>query len=447
MTLLKKEIIRPARVYPFDSNGKEFPVDIDYGRTARWTEKLQKLFNKGYKLPIAYPMDDSRPHPEAAKPLGPGEQIPRGPDGKPLYKVGGYFTKVEFEKDGTIWLHGDPETEEDLQKLKKTGVSLQTDSLFIDRDGERYDDVIVHVLSTDKPIFQKQSNWKTSDGMALSMAMPSTPLDSSYLGTPLPAQAGGETVNSLDSVLQLLAEHGIELPEDTTEQNFLDRLGTALRAVKSYKEQEMGDEDLTQPPEGSQRVRPTPIAMAKPDNFADFVLQTLTKTPTNPATGQGWTKPELEAAHQASQPPVLKLSAADQKRIDWANEQVAKGLADRCNALVHNLVITQETANDWMERLTTEAIQLAAQEGRKTSVEELIEMAEQLRPGGGYTGIPLPPQVQGQQTKTIGQLALSGGLDQGVQTHQHPQDFYGPRERTDEEVEKDADEILARLGK
>ena len=448
MPLLRKEIIKPARIYPFDSKGKEFPVDINYDRTVRWAAKLQNLFNKGYRLPIAYPSDSEHPHPKDAKPLAPGEQVPKDKDGKPLYEVGGFFTQVEFEKDGTLWLHGDPNTEEDLDKLKKAKVSLQTDEVFTDKDGEVYEDAIVHVLSTDKPIFQKQSEWQTSHGLALSLAMPYTSLDATGVGSPVAIAEPASASNSFKSVLDLLKEFGLELPSDTTPENFVDRLGTALRAVQSYKKEEMGTVDPMEAPEGSQRVRPAPIAMSQPGQPTklQFAIQKMAEGP-NPATQKPWTESEIDKAFEASKPPTLQLSERDQSMIQAAQRTMSDGLVARCKALVDSMVITPQVAADWMERLDDAAIQLAWQTGKKTPVEEMIEMAEKMRPGGAYTGQPLPAQPQEGPQPTYAQLQLSKSLGEGVITHQHPEDWSGPEQKTDEEIAKQTDGILTSMGK
>ncbi|WP_372983311.1 hypothetical protein, partial [Marinobacter sediminum] len=201
MAVFKKEIIRPTRVFPFDSRGKEYPVDIGFDRIQHWAAGLKKLFKKGYRIPIPYD------HTQEAVPLGPEEEEPVGPDGEPLYRNAGFFTDIEFERDGTLHLLGEPKTEQDLKRVLKDHVSLKSAETFRDRDGEVYEDVIVHVAATNKPIFTKQSEWKPAHGLALSLGQPNEPLSTPYPTSGNDPGGPGKT-NSLENILELLREHG-----------------------------------------------------------------------------------------------------------------------------------------------------------------------------------------------------------------------------------------------
>ncbi len=419
MPTFTKEVIRPARIFPFDEEGKEHPVDVGFERTKNWSKHLRKLFKKGYRIPIP------EGHNEHAKPLPPGFDLPVDENGKPFFKNLGFFTGLRFERDGTIHLKGEA-GESEIKKLAKNPVSIKTATAFEDLDGEIYEDVVVHVASTDKPIFTKQGDWKASDGIALSLAMHNVPLSttSEMMNNP------DEMTNSLDSVLELLSEQGIELLADTNEMNFLERLASALTAIKSHKETMEGEGSLTERPEGARTQKPMPIVMSKPDDQSkmEFVLARVAEHPINPATSEAWTPEQLTAEFDASKPAVLQLSAKDKARIERAEESEKQTLLGRAKALVGKLVISQETCDDWMKRLTSDELRLSSEQGRKSNVEELIEMSEQLRPG-----------------VALGTSVLS--LDRtNAEAQQRPGDFTGPSEPTDADAEDNAKDLLGLIG-
>jgi len=420
MPTFSKEVIRPARIFPFDAEGKEHPVDVGFDRTRNWSRHLRRLFKKGYRIPIP----DG--HSEHAKPLPPGFDLPVDEKGKPLFKNLGFFTNLRFERDGTIHLKGEAD-EAEIKKLAKNPVSLKTAAAFEDLDGEVYEDVVIHVASTDKPIFTKQGDWKASDGIVLSLAQPNVPLSttSEMMNNP------EEMTNSLDSVLGLLSEQGIELLADTNEMNFLERLASALTAIKSHKETMEGEGSLTERPEGARTQKPMPIVMSKPDDQSkmEFVLARVAEHPTNPATSEPWTPEQLTAEFDAARPAVLQLSAKDKARIERAEESEKQTLKSRAEALVGGLVISQETCDDWMGRLTSEELRLSSEQGRKSTVEEMLEMSEKLRPG-----VALGTSV----------LSLA---NTNASVQKRPEDFTGSHQVTDEEAEENADTLLGMVGR
>lgn len=349
MPAVKKEVIRPTRVHPFVDE-PDVPFDIDFDRIQRWANNLATTFSRGYKLPI---------------PNGHLEEAVPTKDGQVEYDNLGFFTGVELEKDGTLWLTGDVEDDSRLDELPF--VSLKSVEEW---DG--LEDAIVHVAATKQPHFGKQSEWQETHSIALSLAMPQTDPNTD------PSGKG----NSIESCLKLLRDLGVELRDDIiSPDEFLSELCTALRAVSSYKKMEEGDEAEDQRPEGSKVEKPAPIAMSKTEQtILGFALELAGKD--NPATGKPYTEEEIRAQYKAKNPPVELHPAEKALHNAWRKRAVER-LAE---AVKDGTLSTKAAEEVWLPRIKSVPVQLADDGSIKpNAVSTMLDLLESLAPGHALT--------------------------------------------------------------
>jgi len=424
----KKDLIKPGTYYPRGEDGKPFKEVVTLDRIRHWSRETNRLLKNGNRVPMPYVhTDDAVPF--LAKDPEPGS-----------YKNGAYLTRTRVRKDGTLEIELKGGTEEDDEKIGNSvkDVSFRSKDQWTDGSGKTYKDVFTHVALVNHPIVTGQENFIPTGGLALSMWMAGeqSPQGAEPVGNPEAESSG----NKLDSLLELLSEHGFELPEDTDETNFTDRLWTALTAVKSFKEtQQEGDaERLDKPPEGAKRQQPAPLAMA---TELEFAIETLSSGLDNPATGKPWTAGELTAAHtivEASK-PQLEFSAEQNAQLAAIQIQAKMPLLDRIRKLIGNKTVSPTDAQAELIPLLNETELQFSQEQEtlghvveNTPLHVILAKLEKLSPGAA-----LHNRTDLQDSVNLGGLELS--LETGLTTHEHPEDW------TEGEGSKDQDKTADRM--
>jgi hypothetical protein len=146
-----------------------------------------------------------------------GELIVLAPP-PPGYKVDAAAGTLINERDGT----------------QVYGVSAALDS-WQDGDGERWEDALRHIALTPWPVahetggFTMQTEPRDSE-VWLGAANLADEAPSPVISFPEPP-----TVDLVKDLVTLLTECGVHLPQDTTQENFQERLLVALSALKGHK--------------------------------------------------------------------------------------------------------------------------------------------------------------------------------------------------------------------
>jgi len=188
---------------------------------------------------------------------------------------GGYWNKFEIDPEdgGLIGFVDCPGDEKDLSTpAGKVGTTIQETSVFLipewkDGNGKVWKDALWHVALVDgKSVETNQENFEKVTDQELALAMSFSMADSQVQPGDQATTSGNNTV-AINKIRKLLMEKlDLELPKDTNESNFHDRLLTVLTSLKTKEE----EEDLTQQPEGTEAPS-SPIAMA--DNTNTEVIE------------------------------------------------------------------------------------------------------------------------------------------------------------------------------
>ena len=235
-----KEVIRPDKYHHRDRVTKEDTVtEVTADHVDHWNKTAQAMFSKGLTIPVPYAHDASA--------------VPEAPSADPR-DLAARIVNSRVNGSGELECLFEPCSEADEKRFNAQvkEVSIFTDD-WKDGKGNQYKDAITHVAACIHPVMGNQKPFEPETGLALSLSMAS---DSEPKG-----KGRTEQPASLELGIRLLRERGIELGEDTTPDNFMDRLCTVLQAL-AHADKEDGDEDLETMPTGAKVQRPAPIAMS-----------------------------------------------------------------------------------------------------------------------------------------------------------------------------------------
>lgn len=417
-----KEVIRPGEYFPRGKDGKPFKVSVDRERIDHWASTLRDMVKKGNRIPVPYH------HTEDAVP------VTLDTTSKSTYDCAGYATDAQVSSDGGLFLMVEPASEADAENFntKIKDVSIKTDD-WLDGSGNFFKDAITHVAACFHPVVNNQKPFVPAAGLTLSLSMAqdgSMDYEEKQAGT-----------NSLECVCELLSEHGFDVGDDVTPENFIDRLGTALRAVKSWKEKEDGAEDYETKPEGAKAQKPTPIAMSV--DIIEFALQKAQTEPENPETGKAWTPEEIRAAHEAmlDAEPKLELSAEHQAALDLLQNNNKQIICDRLSDCVKSLTMPQAVAEDILSVVKETSLEFSADgtvdESKHRDIFIPLKMAEASNSGAALNG-----QVSLEPVKRELQLNLT--------TEEQPADFEAPSDEllvSEEKALENAKQLLRSIGR
>ena len=150
-----------------------------------------------------------------------------------------------------------------------------------------------------------------------------------------PGESKDSQHQGLQGMLELLRSLQIDLPEDTNEVNFMERLMVALRQKKASEQPE--DQSVTTPPEGA-KEQPAPVAMSQ-EKKSEVQEQEAT----------------LSHEEQVGEEVVMshpKFKAASQTisfLLSHIGQQEKNGLADRRNNLVSTGKVTEAYAAEHLD--------------------------------------------------------------------------------------------------
>jgi len=396
-----KDIIRPGKYRPMGPDGKRYDIEITADRIRRWKDTFDKYRAAGNQVlaPIGHFND--------AKPVRVDEAPPEAIHNQ------GYWEQLEIAADGT--LYGVAELPvETVNKIRE--VSLFAPRLVEDGSGNKFEDAITHIALVTQPIMNKQKRFIPADAaIALSMSADSP-------GGPQKPNDRGVLL-TLDTVLGLLADLGIELPPDTTDMNFMDRLGTALMAIKSTKKMEEGGDD-DEAPQGSKPAKPAAVVMSYP-TFEAFAMSLLTGTAATDH-GKPYTDAELRILFEAQKPKPAELTPEQSAELAFANSAKRQTFRDRVAKCVANGKVTKAIADKFLaDQVEKAPIALSAAGVPDSPVLEAVLSAWEALPDHSVLTAPV----------------AMGPQYQVVQPGKQP----GEQLPTDELV-KEADRVLAAAG-
>lgn len=251
-----KTIARPGVYYATDpvTKGRK-KVAITPERIKRWVDNFEAMKTKGHRIPMPW-KHDFKATPESV------------PDGEKDEATGsknnaGFWEDLFIDKDG--WLVGTVNVPR-AEDANRVGTSVQEVSPlvvqnWVSGDGSKYDDALLHIAAVTHPITPGQENFRpVSDKPTYSVAL------SHFINDDLKGfqMANEEEPTGVSAALAYLQSLGVDLPEDTNEENFVERICVAAKAASSMKkkveeedDQEDKEKNMSQP-----QTQPNPVAMS-----------------------------------------------------------------------------------------------------------------------------------------------------------------------------------------
>tara|TARA_Y100000401_G_scaffold30623_1_gene22367 strand:+ start:8290 stop:9546 length:1257 start_codon:yes stop_codon:yes gene_type:complete len=386
---------------PGDSPRK---VEITNDRLSHWASQFSAMKDAGVSVPAPWN------HSKEALPMSVGNDgtLPRSDINA------GWWDKIWVE-DNTLWGELDVPRSEDAVKIgtnvKETSIYVRPE--FSDGSGNSWDDSLMHIALVTHPIENGQGNFEpvTNEeeaGIALAMSQLTEPLSMSSIDND--HQVGSvKTKSGIQEMLEALRAVMIDLPDDTHEVNFMERLLVALRQKKASENPE--DSSISNPPEGA-KEQPAPVAMSQEKE--------------NLEQGAGVASNE-EAV--LSHPTYKAASKTIEFLMSHLNGQEKDKLSSRRDALVKSGKISEDYASKHLDPAINEFQMSFGDDGSvkvcpASTIMEALEASPSLT-----TGIISGSDSDQASLQQIG-LAMSQsgttGLPQGYQEEGNPNEVGGP---------------------
>ena len=301
MAKFRKVIGRPG-VFRIDTpSGKELkPLTATFWKNVHKTAK--DMLAAGLRIPSPYAHRDEQGIVPSPVDMQDNEEV----DFKTLQKKkwssdinAGFWEDFEIDKKGQfIGIVDVPGELEDLNspagKLRKTikETSVFIEPEFTDGKGRTWKNALRHVALVTNPVDPDQSNFElisNPDDYALAMAFsmadevggdppkPTEPKDTTDVNAedtttdPTSDETSSVAANIPEIVSLLKDKLGYEMPSDTDEKNFLDRLRTILVSIKEDAQPDEEMKDLEKKPKEAETESST-VIMANEDTNPDNVV-------------------------------------------------------------------------------------------------------------------------------------------------------------------------------
>lgn len=282
MHRFKKKIVSAGKHNAVKNGSTREMEEVNPDRLNHWVESFNQMRTElGYQIPNpAVHWDEEGKVPAPVTISENGELIdPR--NGKPITWRSdlnlGFWDKLFIDEDGDlageVEAPGDPA--DPNTPAGKLGTTIKHTSIgatkkYTDGTGKVWEDVLVHIASPVHPVEPNQKNFIPMDQGEFSLMSMST-LVGDYASDP--GNTGETTTNTEASeglstqdpkeVLKLLKEIGIDLPEDTSQDNFIERLGLALRQ-RIADDKEHDENIMPKPPKPATPQKQPPNSIEKP---------------------------------------------------------------------------------------------------------------------------------------------------------------------------------------
>lgn len=266
MPTFNKEILKPGTYTVLGLDGSRRVEEITPQRIRKWVAAFNAMKSRGIHIPAPWGHKlDIKAGTKTDAPLS----DPRN--------NAGFWNELAFDET-TGRLTGVLEVPEiaDAEKVGTTikEVSPLVQAGWVDGLGNKYDEAILHIALCTNPVIPGQENFEPVSDATLQGAMACSL--SGWMGDlgagAMPAQQGGALYDNaiagdptlaagmtgtIFEAIRSLRALGLDLPPDTHEGNFLERITVAARAYLSAKRQSMlpGGMDSIQ-------QEPTPVVMS-----------------------------------------------------------------------------------------------------------------------------------------------------------------------------------------
>jgi len=342
MPIQRKEIVTEGRYFlPYLNGGKGGMQNISPNDLRDFEKSIKELQDAGHKIPAPWK------HTNEATPI---QKDATGALAT-SFDNGGFWEKVWTERNdkGKLALVGYVDApgskEEPESPYGRIGTSVRDTSICVrdnwtDGHGKEWKKPVMHIALCTHPIEPGQKNFEPVSGssvIAMSMSV--------------------SEVSMPDLLLTLRSSVGVNLPEDTNTQNFLERLHVALLQKTSSD----GRGTINSPPPGAREAQTPAITMSMSNKQLEAMVGT-----TNPDTTKPWTKEEIEVAtgqsFEMSTPvvqvtPPTKLGVEPQAGtadvtgqmsviMSMLTKSEAERRVTRVNALVDSGRITEQLAKE-----------------------------------------------------------------------------------------------------
>ena len=245
-----KSILKPGT---YHSAQGEVNVTVD--RLRHWESQVKRLQSAGYAIPMHW---DHSSNPNQLLPVN-AQTLSVGKI-RSSERTAGRLNSFKVAKDGnSAEIVIETLTKEATEKVGSNAVSVSPVIFpeWTDGANQKYSDVITSIDLVDHPVDYSQGKFQpvlcslmvanNQTPFLLSVQMDPEPGEKPENEDEKPDEAQPETdatpSTSVPAVLEALAKMSIVLPEDTTVDNFLDRLYTALltAAAQSGTDEEVAD--------------------------------------------------------------------------------------------------------------------------------------------------------------------------------------------------------------
>tara|TARA_R100001086_G_C11847533_1_gene260533 strand:+ start:2749 stop:4008 length:1260 start_codon:yes stop_codon:yes gene_type:complete len=356
-------------------------VEVTSDRLSHWANQFSAMKDAGVSVPAPWNHSDS----SLPMSIGNDGTLPRSDINA------GWWDKVWVE-DNTLWGELDVPQNEDAVKI---GTSVKESSIyvrptFVDGSGNEWKDSLMHIALVTHPIENGQGNFEPveSDGLALAMSQLTEPLSMAYEDKEVgPGESRESQSNGLQGMLEALRACQIDLPEDTNEVNFMERLLVALRQKKTSEQPE--ESSVTSLPEGA-KEQPAPVAMSQEKNNE---IQEVTSDDTQVQEEVIMSHPKFKAANQT----INFL-------LNHIGSQEKGNLVARRNALVESGKITEAYAQEHLDASIGE-FKMSFGEDGKPEVSSAATIMDALEAAPSLTSSLLGKN--GQDSSSLERIALA----------------------------------------
>ena len=356
----KKPLVS-AGLYTVPTSDGSRKVAIDPERLAHWTSQFNKMKEKGISVPAPWA------HSKDSLPIQMGNDgtLPRSD------MNAGWWNKMWVE-DNTLWGELEVPQNEDAIKIGKNvrESSIYVRPQFEDGGGNIWNDSLMHIALVTHPVENGQDNFQpiemaNGDEISLAMSQLTEPLS---MATKVEDVRGVPVGSSVKDVLEALRANRIDLPDDTDDDNFMERLMTALRQKKVSESPE--EESITKQPEGA-KEQPAPVAMSQ------------TKDQKNEVQGVEKNQDAVELV--MSHPKYQAAQQTIQFLLNHLGEQAKTGLSERRDNLISGGKITEEYAQQHLDP-AIEAFQMSFGDDGKQQGCSAATIMEALESAPSLTG-------------------------------------------------------------
>jgi hypothetical protein len=374
----RKRIVTEGTYWVSLPNGDRKKVTLTRDQIYRIAATGNAMVSSGLRIPAPWKHDLN------ATPMSVGTSGSGGID-TPYDNAGFWdnFTPI-FTKDGKVALEGDidsPGDEKDANSPAfKVGNLVKDTSIFLvpeymDGQGNKWQDALMHIAVCHHPIEAGQEGFRPAHPNELAIAM------SQMDAPPGDKKPDGDDKNKLPldqaslvgKLLQLLPKKGITLPADTSLDNVIDRLVTALEALTAPKDG-TSNNPLAKSPNGAEYTQ-MPVIMAA---LNDAQVDSLIKSGSiNPMTNKPWAKEDFGTQQAVTKEDYDKVNSQMTVLMGEVRNKTVGEYKNRVQALIDKKVITAEYAQNKLAPLF-DGIAMSGDKFGSSQLDALLEAFEAL---------------------------------------------------------------------